>query len=87
MAMTIVGSSSYGMMMHRWALLLEDSLRGKEKMYGRGVGVVVARVVNDSNIQYLNPDDDIEEGGGKHCSCLYSSLFSLYIQAELCVCE
>ena len=50
--MTIVGSSFYGMMMHRWALLLEDSLRGKEKMYGRGVGVVVARVVNDFNIQY-----------------------------------
>ena len=33
-----------------------------EKIYGRGVGVVVARVVNDPNIQCLNPDD---EGGGK----------------------
>ena len=86
--MTIVGSSFYGMMMHRWALLLEGSLRGKEKMYGRGVGVVVARVVNDSNIQYLNPDDDIEEGGGKLTAPVsIHHYFSLYIQAEPCVCE
>ena len=37
----------------------------KREIYGNKVGVVLAEVVNDSNIQYLNPDDDEEEGGGE----------------------
>ena len=37
----------------------------KGEIYGNKVGVVVAKVVNDSNIQYLSLDDDVEEGGGK----------------------
>ena len=86
--MTIVKSSFYSMMMHKWTLLLEDSHRKKEKIYGKKVGVVVAKVVNDSNIQYLNPDDDVEEGGGKLTAPVsIHHYFSLYIQAEPCVCE
>ena len=60
--MTIVRGSFCSMVMHRWTSPLEDSLIRGEKMYGRGVGVVVARVVNDSSIQCLGPDDG---GGGR----------------------
>ena len=60
----------------------------KGEIYGNKVGVAVAKVVNDSNIQYLSPDDDVEEGGGKLTAPVsIHHYFSLYIQAEPCVCE
>ena len=51
--------------------------------------MVQAKVVNDSNIQYLNPDDDEKEGGWELTApvSIHQFCFSLYIQAELCVCE
>ena len=34
----------------------------KGEIYGSKVRTVLTEVVNDSNIQYLNPDDDDEPG-------------------------
>ena len=34
----------------------------KGEIYGNKVRMVLTEVVNDSNIQYLNPDDDDEPG-------------------------
>ena len=34
----------------------------KGEIYGSNVRMVLTEVVNDANIQYLNPDDDDEPG-------------------------
>ena len=46
----------------------------KGEIYGNNVRTVLTEVINDSNIQYLNSDDDDDPGSQLYVTqvCLYS---------------